>query len=57
MKNRDYIKLGCQSILFTIGLLFIFDNNKPFEVAFKNSVMKSGILSTVLFLCFLYFIH
>lgn len=57
MKNRDYIKLGCQSILFTIGLLFIFDNNKPFEVAFKNSVMKSGILSTVLFLCFFYILY
>ncbi|MBO0475851.1 hypothetical protein DOK76_02135 [Vagococcus sp. DIV0080] len=57
MKNRDYIILVSQSIFFTIGLLFIFDDSKPFEVAFKNSMMKSGVLSTVLFLSFFYILY
>lgn len=46
------------SIIITIGLLFKFNLEQPFDVAFKNSMMGNGTLNNVLFISiFIFFIN
>lgn len=50
------VKYVLFSIIITVGLLFKFSIDEPFDIGFKTNMMSNGVLVNLLFLCILIFL-
>lgn len=50
------VKYVLFSIIITVGLLFKFSIDEPFDIGFKTNMMSNGVLVNLLFFCILIFL-